>query len=392
MKIGLVSPNSLKVDGGVKEHILNLYQALKKQGHKVRVLGPADRFGQASKNRDIYLFGKTKHFTLEGTEMWPGWHLARPRELKEVLEREEFDVLHFHDPYASPLSLQILQGSKTINVVTFHIAKENSPKKYKVFGFLAWYFERKVSSCAAVSESCKRLILSYYKYINIKIIPNGVDIQKYNPKVPKLGKFKDGKLNILFLGRLEKRKGIEYLVRAFPKVEVNLSDARLIVAGDGRLKREMQQLAKKLKAKNIVFVGRVSERRKPAYFATCDIFCSPATHGESFGIVLLEAWASGKPVVAAANSGYKELMEKLPKAGILVPVRNSQSLARALIKLGKDEELRALLARNARKKASLYSWGKVAEQVLQFYQEARGKPKSSDSLYLRLPLSKIFKL
>ncbi|MBI2550261.1 glycosyltransferase family 4 protein, partial [Candidatus Woesearchaeota archaeon] len=194
----------------------------------------------------------------------------------------------------------------------------------------------------------------------------------------------------LFVGRLgnyEKRKGLKYLVSAFNKLHANHPNARLLVVGPGKPDSETKKMAKAANNKGIVFVGEVSAEQLPRYYATADIFCSPATHGESFGMVLVEAMASGKPVVASNIDGYRNVVLGSSRnsnavstggfdglvrteAGILVPPRNPQALAAALEQLLSNEALRLSMGKKGRQIAiNNFNWDVVAPQVLEVYEK-----------------------
>ncbi|MDD4322945.1 MAG: glycosyltransferase family 4 protein, partial [Dehalococcoidales bacterium] len=201
------------------------------------------------------------------------------------------------------------------------------------------------------------------------IIPNGIDLDHFNPKVPPIKRFKDGKINILFVGRMERRKGLDYLIKAFEMIRKKNDNVRLIVVGPGKvLRRSYERTVRKRGIEDVVFVGRVTYDELPMYYQTADIYCSPATGGESFGIVLLEAMALGKPIVASRIEGYRHVVTD-GQEGILVPPKNSQSLAAALQKLIDDDNLRHQMGSNGITTAARYDWKIIARRVLQFYQE-----------------------
>ena len=169
------------------------------------------------------------------------------------------------------------------------------------------------------------------------------------------------------MGALVERKGLIYLLKAYKILQKKFSNLRLIVCGDGPLKKEMEKWAKENNLRNVIFEGKIAEDKVQNYYASCDIFCSPATHGESFGLVLVEAMACQKPVVAFDNEGYKEFL-KDKKGGILVKNRDFKELAKKLEILIKNEKLRKKMGEIAQKEAKRYSWKKIAQKVLDFYQ------------------------
>jgi len=200
-----------------------------------------------------------------------------------------------------------------------------------------------------------------------KIIPIGIDLRRFRPGAPEIAKFKDKKINILFVGRLDKRKGIEYLLKAFRRLSQLQPNIRLIIVGNGSEKQKARDYVREEGLKNVVFTGYVTWRDLPSYYATGDIFCSPATHGESFGVILLEAMATGLPVVAFDNPGYRNLFPGFAR-GFLVPNKNVSALSQALLILVTNPSLRRELGRKNRHYAKQFSWNRVGPEILKFYQ------------------------
>jgi phosphatidylinositol alpha-mannosyltransferase len=201
-----------------------------------------------------------------------------------------------------------------------------------------------------------------------RIIPNGVDCKFFGKGEPRPD-FADGKQNILFLGRLEKRKGLPFLLEAYAKIKPAFPDTRLIVVGgDGGLRSICELYVERNSLRDVVFTGYIPDEAKPDYFKTADIYCAPNTGGESMGIVLLEALAAGAPIVASRIEGFSDVLHD-GKEGFLVPPRDSDSLAAALKRLLADDELRAKMQRQATLKAREYDWKKVSKTIAGYYEE-----------------------
>ena len=196
----------------------------------------------------------------------------------------------------------------------------------------------------------------YFPNFPMRVIPNGIDLDVYNPDVTPIRHLRDDNLNILFVGRLEKRKGLGDLLRAYRAIISRIPHARLIIVGDGPLRGRAESYIARHRLPNVVMAGYVPESVKPRYYNSADIFCAPATGAESFGIVLLEALASGLPVVATEVPGYMSVLES-GRDSITVPPR--------------DAELRRRLSDYALHKARRYSWDVVASEIVGVYQEAR---------------------
>jgi phosphatidylinositol alpha-mannosyltransferase len=383
MKIALVSPYDFAYPGGVAIHISSLEHHFTRMGHEVKVIAPAskaissfgDRFIPIGKPRPIPTSGSIARLTISP------W--LSPR-VKAVLNQENFDIIHLHEPLCPMLCTTVLRLSPTATVGTFHAFC--GPPRFKVgkpldgynFGkplttlFLKKWF-RKLDGKIAVSkpamESASRFFPGYYN-----IIPNGVDVGHFSPGVSPIDEFCDGKINILFTGRLEKRKGLNYLLKAYQLVKREIPNSRLIITGPGtRLRRKYEKQVMRSGLKDVVFAGYVSYEELPRYYQTADIFCAPATGWESFGIVLLEAMAVGKPVVASNIAGYANLVTHGVE-GLLVPPKDEKGLAQALLTLMTDESLRQQMGSRGRLKAEGYSWERIAQRVFNYYVRVLSEP------------------
>ncbi len=367
MKIALVSPYDFAYPGGVANHITNLDQNLRTLGHDVRVIAPASRAVSAFGERFIPI-GKPRPIPTSGSVCRITLSLRLASTIKAVLSREHFDIIHLHEPFMPMLCSAVLRFSDTANVGTFH-ACDGSP------GYnLGWPFSlmlarrraRKLDGRIAVS----RPAMEYAgKYIpgDYEIIPNGVDLKHFSPQVAPIEEFRDGKQNIVFLGRLERRKGLIYLLRAFKQVKEVMPNSRLIIVGPGTtLRRIYERWIKINHLKDVVFVGHVAYDLVPRYYQTADIFCAPAISRESFGIVLIEAMAMGKAIVASNIKGYASVLTH-DREGWLVPPKDSQALARALLSLLGDPARRQKMGAAGIINAREYSWDKVAGRVVDYY-------------------------
>ncbi len=403
MKVALISFHSFYQPGGVKRHILGLDKELRKKGIESKIIAPRRSFKE-NYGKNIILLGTSFPFPFSGAISDLGINF-NPLAIERTLRKEKFDLLHFHN-FGFPSTLQILASpatSETLNILTFHSSLEGS-KFIKRFPVLLDLINKicqwKIDGIIGVAP----LNLKYFKrYSGPKIvIPNGVDLEKFNPKVPKIEKFLDDKINILFLGRIEERKGLIYLLKAYKILEKNRSQnfggrLRLIVCGEGPLKNDLEKWTRINKLKNVIFEGKIEEEKVLSYYSSCDIFCSPAIFGESFGLVLIEAMACGKPVVAFANEGYKEVL-KGKGARFLAKPRDYKTLAKKLEILIKDEKLRKEMGQWGIEEAKKYSWPKVASQVLDFYhlcwqykpKRAKTKSFSLQNSFYKV-LNKIFK-
>src|SRR5262249_19813826 len=195
----------------------------------------------------------------------------------------------------------------------------------------------------AVSEPARVFVNRYFPEFPMRVIPNGIDLDVYRPGLAPIRHLRDENVNILFVGRLEKRKGLGDLLRAYRGMSRGLPNPRLIIVGDGPLHGRVESYVARHRLHNVILAGYVPESVKPRYYNSADIFCAPATGAESFGIVLLEALASGLPVVATEVPGYMSVLEP-GRDSITVPPKNWRELAASLVILARDPELRARLS------------------------------------------------
>jgi phosphatidylinositol alpha-mannosyltransferase len=284
--------------------------------------------------------------------------------VRALLKKEQFDIIHLHEPMAPILPLCVLEFSKSVNVGTFH-ASYSRQHLYRFTSPIIKRWQKRLHGNIAVSPAARRYVNNTFPG-DYEIIPNGIDFKHFSGNVSPLPQYQDGKLNILFVGRLEKRKGLQYLLEAYSKLKWEIPNIRLIVVGPGNPDKESYRILSSHNLQDVDFVGKVSYDDLPRYYASADIFCSPATGAESFGIVLLEAMAAGKPVVASDIEGFRGVMTD-GEHGLLVPKKDSDALADALGKLARDPELRSKLGGQGNRTAEEYRWEVVAGRVEKYY-------------------------
>ena len=366
MKIALVSPYDLAYPGGVANHIFALEREFIKMGHDVKLIAPASR-GATSDDR-IICIGRAWPTPSSGSvariTLTP-WISSK---VKPVLEREKFDVIHLHEPLVPTLCTTVLRLSRAANIGTFHAMDSRGYTFWKPYTMLflkKW--SRKLDGRIAVSKPAKEFISGHFP-ADYTIIPNGVDLEHFSPDVPPFEQFRDGKINILFVSRLEKRKGVNYLLSAYKEVRKEIGNCRLILVGPStRWSRQYEKKIKRQGMEDIVFAGYVSQEDLPRYYQTADIVCSPATGRESFGLILLEAMAMGKPIVASNIDGYASVVNHGVEA-LMVPPKNKHMLAQALISLASHAQLRQEMGARGKLKAADYGWDRIAQQVMDYYK------------------------
>ncbi|MDD4409342.1 MAG: glycosyltransferase family 4 protein [Candidatus Pacebacteria bacterium] len=364
MKVGLISSHSFVNPGGVKNHIIELYNHLKKRGIECKIIIPR-RNKREDYGEDIIFLGRSWQLNTAGTQ--GDFCLVSKSKVKTVFEREEFDVLHFHN-FILPYSSIMLGCSKSTNIVTIHANLEAMPivrsMPFLVDGLAARYMP-KIDGILGVAD----FNLHAFKDFELpkEVIPNGIDLYKFNPGNQGIPSFDDGKVNILFIGRIEERKGLIYLLIAYKALKEKYPNIRLIIVGEGVLENECKDYCKHNSLEDVVFEGTKEDVR--SYYASCDIFCSPAIYGESFGIVLLEAMASGKPVVCFGNMGYRRVLEGTEGEGFMAPPRDQDGLISKLALLIEDAELRERMGNWGLEEAKKYSWDSVVDRIIAFYDK-----------------------
>lgn len=363
MKIGLVTPYVYPLPGGVNDHVGHLYQGLRARGHDVRIL-TASHGLQRSSEGDVIRIGKGFSVPANGSV---GTLTVSPRyrqQIREALEHEQFDLLHFHEPFVPFLTLMTLRESRSVNVATFHAFAGYAPGYQLAGRMLGPVAASRLHGRIAVSAAARHFADRYLPG-DYKVIPNGVDLRQFADAVP-LARWQDGRQNILFVGRLEPRKGLLHLLKAFRIVRKAGGDCRLLVVGSGPLEREARRYVMTRRLGGVEFLGRVSDQEKIQLYRTADVYVSPATGRESFGIVLLEAMAAGTAIVCSDIHGYKGVVKRGEQA-LLVPPGDHRRLAGAILRLLRDAELRGRMEESGLARVQEFGWDRIAARVESYY-------------------------
>ena len=370
MKIALVSPYDWLTPGGVNSHIDPLARQLDARGHEVRILAPAS--GVVDDPR-VVSAGRPVPIPASGSMARISFSPRLGREVKQLLADEQFDVVHVHEPLMPSLPIQVLRHSRAmnpgvVNVGTFHARKDGGNRLYSYGRRLLKRWFREIDGKVAVSAPAAQYVGRYFPGF-YNLIPNGIDVGRFDdPAIEPLPEYDDGMINILYVGRAEKRKGLAYLIRAFGVVNARDPDTRLLVVGpDSRARRRYRASVERSGQRNIVFVDHVSDAELPRYHRTAHIFCSPATGNESQGYVVLEAMAAGLPVVASNIEGYASVVTHEVE-GLLVRRKDTLSLADGLSALVRNADARAALGDGGRKRVVEYSWPRVTQRLLSYYE------------------------
>ena len=384
MRIGLVSPYSWSYQGGVNRHVEALAEEFLGRGHDVRVLAPVDPPGRISRvlhrapaeERELpeYLvpLGRTAGFGANGSVSnlapFPAGGVLAPR---RHVRRDGFDVIHVHEPLVPLVGWNATLGARTPVVGTFHTYSTRPVPNYIANALGARRLFNRLSARIAVSEAAawtgRRWFGGEYT-----IIPNGVDVDA----APALPAPSGERLEVLFVGRAEERKGLPILLTAFGAL-VEHVPSRLTVIGAER-EDVLRYLTDPELMDSIDVRGRVSGPQLWSALHEADVLCAPSLSGESFGMVLTEAFAAGTPVIASAIAGYSDVVTD-GVDGVLVPPADPQRLAEELQRIHHEPARLRAMGEAARRSAQRYAWPRIADQVTEVYERAVAVPRPQTS-------------
>lgn len=355
-----------------------MYEELSVRGHQVKIITPSPR-KPGSKNNKLGAIGE---FEMPNDVLYLGgaadfkspFHTTAQvsvsvsgEAVDKLLGREKFDITHFHEPWVPVLSRQILTRSNSINLATFHAKLPDTVMSKTIERVITPYTKsvlKYLNGLTAVSEAAA----SYVRTLTdapVSIIPNGINLSRYRKSGLDRTETNNGK-QIVYIGRLERRKGVKQLIKAFAAYALIEPSAKLIIAGAGPAREKLEFLADSLVPGKVKFAGYVDESEKLLLLRKADLFCSPALYGESFGIVLLEAMAAGVPVIAGDNPGYRSVMTG--RGGIsLINPHDTEAFARHLDLMLGDKQLRRLWRVWARDRVQNFSYVKVIDAYEHLY-------------------------
>jgi phosphatidylinositol alpha-mannosyltransferase len=405
MNIGLVSPYSWDVPGGVNRHVEQLAAYLRERGHRVTILAPGGRAGEG-----FYSAGRSMPIPANRSVAHICFGPRVAARVRRFLAASRFDLLHLHEPLVPSVSMLALHYSRAANVGTFHAARERGSLGYLLARPLLKPLVERLHLRAVVSRTAEELVSRYFPG-DYLLLPNGVDTRRFHVQggdlfhllegspvyeedrtggvggaaemdfeevedargtggragtvgseelLCRISGLDPGAFYLLFVGREEPRKGLQVLLEALPRVRERHPEVRLLVVGTeggGRMEE------------GVTWLGRLPDRLLPAAYRTAEVMVAPSLGRESFGIILLEAMACGVPVVASDIPGYRSVVEDGVQ-GMLVPPGDPGKLAEALMRLVEDADLRQRLAEAGRARAEEFSWDKLVVKVEEVYREA----------------------
>ncbi|MCI0473305.1 MAG: glycosyltransferase family 4 protein [Ignavibacteria bacterium] len=368
MRILIVSSAYWPYPSGVSEHVYHLAEGLKDRGHHITLLTTNyPKIGEHGHFDDLEIIRIGRAYMLHINKSVSTVPLGSdvPYKVRKILDKGKFDIIHMHGCYPPEIAFWALAFSKTINCVTYHTVGFRRNIIYNISAVLFQRFAKKIHGHIPVSKIARQWSEPYMPG-DYRVIPNGVDIERFSLRIQPFDKPKDSFI-ILYVGRFDKRKGIFIAIEAFSKIMNRFPNALLYVVGKGPLEKEARAYAQNLGlGSRCQFFGYVTREDLPRFYRTGDIYVSPALGGEAQGIVLLEAMACGKTVVASDIGGYQEVIED-GKNGILFEQGSAEDLALKIGRVIFDESLRHTLEINARARAEEYAWDKIVKQVEDYY-------------------------
>ncbi|TEU01545.1 MAG: glycosyltransferase family 1 protein [Candidatus Stahlbacteria bacterium] len=357
MRVLQVSDSYYPDPGGVSEVLFHLSHALKSLGHEVVIL--TSRHPKVKNEEIVKRVGWRIKLQANKSEVIWTFSPSLPFEVRNFIRENSFDVIHTHGPFAPNLPFLALLYSDAVNVATFHSAFTGF-NYYKLAKFAFTSVSKKLHGSICVSKKALCEIYPHFPKGNYRIIPNGVDANRFKPEGEKIKDFSDSN-TILFLGRLDPRKGLPILIKAFPAIKKAIPDTKLVVVGRGQPPKDIPPEVKD----SILFKGEISPEMVPVYYRSANLYCSPALGGETFGIVLLEAMASGVPAIASDIEGYREV---IPNKEMLFRKGDPHDLANKAITILKDDSLKEKIREIGLDTAKRYNWINVARETESFYK------------------------
>jgi phosphatidylinositol alpha-mannosyltransferase len=364
VRVALACPYAWDAPGGVQVHVRQLAGRLLDRGHEVLVLAPA---GSPPAEPWVMEVGRPIRVPYNGSVAplcpLPGSARRVGRELREFGP----DVVHVHEPLAPSTSMFATLRAPAPVVATFHAYADRAILFSAVAPALRPVWDR-LRVRLAVSRAAAEFVELRFSGELVRIVPNGADVEQFAEATP-APDLPEGR-RILFVNRLDSRKGFRVMVDAFRRLAGEAPDAVLVVAGDGAERDALYSLEPAVRDR-VVMLGSVPHADLPPYHAASEVFCAPAVGRESFGIVLVEAMAAGLPVVASDIPGYREVVQDGVE-GVLVPPRDPDALAAAVLRLLRDPEASKGLGEAGRERARRYSWDTVVGDLEAIYAEAAG--------------------
>jgi phosphatidyl-myo-inositol alpha-mannosyltransferase len=377
VRIAIVTDYYYPQLGGITEHVHGQATHLQALGHEVTVITgnlfhpPTVVDGEYEPEKhvefEILRLGQALRLYGNASQTLHTVDFRLLHKLKKLFRERRFDVIHTHAPYNPSFVLLVPFAAPRSTIVcgTFHSVFAPGPL-LDVFGRVLRASIARIDGKIVVSEACIGSLVPYFPF-DYTVIPNGIDDRHFSPDADPVPELRDGRTNILFLGRFDPRNGLGTMIDAFVRVRREWgADVRLVVVGDGPLRSFYQRRVPDELADDVHWAGRVNWAR-PSYYTSADVHCTPCNRA-SFGMVLLEAMSCGRPVVASRISGFQLVMEHGRHGLMVSPADDDRRFAEALLYLLDRPAERARMGREGRRTAvNRYSWARVARELERYY-------------------------
>lgn len=364
MKIAIFNPYHFELPGGVRDHIYWQSKELRERGHTVTIITPRPRKYDQTPPDGVVFMGVSMRVKAQGST--PDISTtADQEEVEQFFDDHKFDVVHFHEPVVPFIGRQLIAACPYPTVVTLHAALPESGVG-KTLGSIKPYFKsvlQHVDVLTRVSPAAGEYLDDMLVDKEVFDVPNGVNVASYKRSTHR------DPATIVFVGRLEKRKGPKYLIQAFNLVKKEMPEAKLIIAGNGPDRQKLEELVEELELKDVSFEGYVTEERKLQLLQMATVASYPAIFGESFGIVLVEALATGTPIVAGNNPGYSSVLKEKGRLSLVDP-KNAYEFSSRLLLLLQDKELRDMLSDWGVEYVKQFDYARIVSKYEEIYKYA----------------------
>jgi phosphatidylinositol alpha-mannosyltransferase len=373
LRIVQVSPYSWDVPGGVQVHVRELSAHLRELGHDVRILAPGSRRGQRA---DALIVGRAVPVRGNGSVARISFGPQVASSVGRALREAKPDIIHVHEPLVPSVSMHAVLQANAPVVATFHsnVGRERTSSLwFRLAVPMIRPVWNRLARRIAVSDAARRSVTSRMGPSDLLIVPNGVDVGRFSSAAR--APLPPGR-HLLFVGRLEERKGFPVAVAAFAQLARAYPDLRLLVIGDGSERDAVDQLEPTVRSR-VEMLGQVDDDRLASYLRAATLYLGPATGGESFGIVLAEAMAAGLPIVASDIDGYCDVARDGLEA-VLVTPGDVNALVEGVREVLDDPRLAQSLGRAGAQRAHEYDWDTVTARLVDVYRDVlarQGSPR-----------------
>lgn len=371
MRIALACPYAWDAPGGVQVHVRQLAERLRGRGHDVLVLAPS---GSPPDRDYVSIVGRPVRIPFNGSVAPVNLSRAAARRVRTELGEFRPDVVHVHEPLTPSTSMMATLAAKAPVVATFHAYANRAALLSAAAPFLRPVWDR-LAARLAVSRAAAEFVELRFGGQVVRVVPNGVEVGVFERARPV--DLPEGR-RILFVNRLDPRKGFGVMVDAFRRILAEEPEALLVVAGDGAERDAVETLPPEARSR-VQLLGNVPHAALPPYHAAAEVLCAPAVGRESFGIVLVEAMAAGLPLVASDIPGYREVVRH-GQEGLLVEPRDPVELADAALSLLRNPHRAAAMGAAGRERAKRYSWDAVVEEIEAIYRQVAETRRPSASI------------